>query len=101
MLQSVADTRNGESIRILLEHRFDGPAPRAVELLQQFLRLGADLEVVEPPSLRARLAGTAARLAAMYQVSPGTGTRSAPVPTRDSAMVTGQAEARTRSGWCS
>jgi predicted DNA-binding transcriptional regulator YafY len=70
---------------------------------QQFLRLGADLEVVEPPSLRARLADTAARLAAIYQVSPGpgTGTRSAPVPTRDSAMVTGQAEARTRSGWCS
>jgi len=31
---------------------------------------GADLEVVEPLSLRARLAGTAARLATIYQVSP-------------------------------
>lgn len=32
----------------------------------EFLRLGADLEVVEPPELRARLAATARELADRY-----------------------------------
>lgn len=44
---------------------------------QQFLRLGADLEVLAPASLRARLADTALRLAALYQhSSPDRVTRS-------------------------
>ena len=40
---------------------------------QQFLSLGADLEVLEPPSLRARLAETAAGLAALYKAAPALG----------------------------
>jgi predicted DNA-binding transcriptional regulator YafY len=40
---------------------------------QQFLRLGADLEVLEPPSLRTRLADAASRLAALYGTSQGRG----------------------------
>jgi predicted DNA-binding transcriptional regulator YafY len=45
---------------------------------QEFLRLGADLEVLAPASLRDRLADTAAQLVAVYGVDPG-GER---VPTR-------------------
>jgi predicted DNA-binding transcriptional regulator YafY len=36
----------------------------------EFLRLGEHIEVVEPTSLRERIAGTVARLAAVYQSSP-------------------------------
>jgi predicted DNA-binding transcriptional regulator YafY len=49
------------------------PIESEAHACQQFLRLGADLEVLEPPSLRARLADTAARLTAIYQVSPRRG----------------------------
>jgi predicted DNA-binding transcriptional regulator YafY len=40
---------------------------------QQFLRLGAELEVLAPPSLRARLAETTAGLAALYRATPAAG----------------------------
>jgi predicted DNA-binding transcriptional regulator YafY len=49
------------------------PIESEAHACQQFLRLGADLEVLEPPSLRARPADTAARLTAIYQVSPRRG----------------------------
>jgi predicted DNA-binding transcriptional regulator YafY len=49
------------------------PIESEAHACQQFLRLGADLEVLEPLSLRACLADTAARLTAIYQVSPRCG----------------------------
>ena len=53
------------------------PIESEAHACQQFLRLGADLEVLEPLSLRARLAGTAARLKVIYQVS-----EAGPLPVR-------------------
>jgi predicted DNA-binding transcriptional regulator YafY len=44
------------------------PIESEAHACQQFLSLGADLEVVGPPSLRARLAEVAARLTVLYQV---------------------------------
>ncbi|MEU0487505.1 WYL domain-containing protein, partial [Streptosporangium sp. NPDC006013] len=35
------------------------------------LRLGADIEVLEPPELRERMAATVAGLATLYGTSPG------------------------------
>lgn len=49
------------------------PIESEAHACRQFLLLGADLEVLEPPSLRARLTDTAARLAALYQVGPQPG----------------------------
>jgi predicted DNA-binding transcriptional regulator YafY len=37
----------------------------------ELLRLGADIEILDPPALRAQIAGTAARIAALYGGPPG------------------------------
>lgn len=39
----------------------------------EFLRLGADVEVLEPPELRARISRTVAELAEKYGNSPAVG----------------------------
>lgn len=46
------------------------PIESETHACQEFLRLGADLEVLEPSSLRARLAEAAAGLAALYRAAP-------------------------------
>ena len=58
------------------------PIESEEQACREFLALGADIEVLEPPALRARLAAAARATAALYRVTRPLRTRSPPIPAR-------------------
>ena len=57
------------------------PIESLIHAETEFLKLGAEVEVLEPAELRERMAGTARALAALYRVRPGGTPRPSSSPT--------------------